>query len=334
MDSTIGAIEIGTMLSGVLFGLITSQTYVYFKTFPRDSRFTKGLVAALWIVEMVHTACIFDALYMYTVTGYGDPTSLIRFPVTLDVSIILHGATVIIVQLFFSQRISKFAQKTYYMSAIAIFILFVRFVAFIVSGVAATMMSTLLDFMQSWKSLILFDLISCALTDVMMSALLVYQLATRRSNVYKSTLAIVDKLIMWSVETCLVTTFTTLVVLVCFLTMKEKNFIWVGILLVQPKIFSNALLANLNSRSSLRDGAPDVHELTNEYSSCTQPNSPRFKPASGVTVSQETATFSDKFQSGGPVQVGPFLYSTESPQLVTPLEGGCPEPFSSNGLVG
>ncbi|KAJ7581925.1 hypothetical protein C8J56DRAFT_1056923 [Mycena floridula] len=314
-------------VSGVLFGLITSQTYVYFKTFPRDSRFTKGLVAVLWVVEMLHTACIFDALYMYTVAGYGDPTSLIRFPVALDVTIILHGATVILVQLFFSHRISKFVQKTHYMSAIAIFILFVRFVAFVASGVAATMMTTLLSFMQAWKSLIFFDLLSCAMTDVMMSDGH-FGLSTCNTALesYLSTLAMVDKLIMSSVETCLVTTFTTLVLNASdlqhqFLTMKDKNFIWVGILLVQPKIFSNALLANLNSRSSLRNATPDVHELTNDHPYCTQPNShPRFKPTNGVSASQETVTFNDKLQSGSPVQGGPFPYSTESPQLATPLK--------------
>ncbi|KAJ7757947.1 hypothetical protein B0H16DRAFT_657183 [Mycena metata] len=252
MDSTIGAIEIGTLLSGVLFGLITCQTYVYFKTYPRDAGFTKGLVAALWVVELVHTACIFDALYMYTVRGYGDPASLIRFPLALDATIILHGATVIIVQLFFTYRISKFVQKTYYLFGTAVIILLVRFVAFVVSGVAATKMTALINFMQSWKSLILFDLISCAATDVMMTAILVYQLASRRSNVYKSTLAIMDKLIM----------ITTIAMMVCFLTMGEKNFIWIGILLVQPKIFSNALLANLNSRSSLREVRSDVLEMT------------------------------------------------------------------------
>ncbi|KAJ7579767.1 hypothetical protein C8J56DRAFT_1104743 [Mycena floridula] len=328
MDSTIGAIEIGTLLSGVLFGLITSQTYVYFKTFPRDTRFTKSLVAALWIVEMVHTACIFNALYMYTVAGYGDPTSLIRFPLALDITIILHGATVIIVQLFFTHRIAKFVQKTYYMSAIAIFILFLRFAAFIVSGVAAAMMTTLLSFMQSWKSLILFDLISCAITDVMMSGILIYQLAMRRPSAYKrslllyslvpdsihlSTVAIMDKLIMWSVETCLVTTFTTITMLICFLTMKD-NFIWIGILLVQPKIFSNALLANLNSRSSLRDNGSDAQEMTPR----SLP-SPHLQPPSGVTVSQESATFNDKYQLASPVKVGPFPYATQCPDPETAL---------------
>ncbi|KAF7351911.1 Retinol dehydrogenase 12 [Mycena venus] len=292
MNATLGAIEIGTLLSGVLFGLITAQTYVYFKNFPRDSRFMKGLVFALWIVEMAHTACIFDALYMYTITAYGNPTSLIKFPISLDVTIVLHGTTVIIVQLFFTHRMSKFLKNKYYIPVILSVgaVLLVRFIAFLVSGVAAVRMSTLLTFMQSWKSLILFDLLSCAITDVIISAILVYQLAIRRASAYKSTIAIMDKLIMWAVETCLVTTFTTMVMLVCFLTMKQ-NFIWVGILLVQPKIFSNALLANLNSRTGFRDHGSVVQEFSGK------PNSHQmicFKPGSaGVTVSQETATIKD-----------------------------------------
>lgn len=52
------------------------------------------------IIELAHTACIFNALYIYTVKAYGDPTSLIKFPIALDVTILLHGATVIIGTLF------------------------------------------------------------------------------------------------------------------------------------------------------------------------------------------------------------------------------------------
>ncbi|KAJ7302918.1 hypothetical protein DFH08DRAFT_977487 [Mycena albidolilacea] len=282
MDATI---EIGTVLSGVLFGLITSQT-VYFKTFPKDSRFCKVWVGALWIVELVHTACIFNALYMYTVTGYGDPSSLERFPVSLSVSIALHGAAVIIVQFFFTYRISKFVQKMHYLFVVAVCLLFVRFVAFIVLGAAAAKMTALSDFMRSWKPLILFDLISCGATDVMMSSFLVYQLARGRSYVHQRTLALMDKLIMWSVETCLVTTASTVAIIICFLTMGE-NFVWLGVLLVQPKIFSNALLANLNSRSAFRDAASsNFHEMTLSR--------PHFSPGR-VTMSKQSETFNDKF---------------------------------------
>ncbi|KAJ6509580.1 hypothetical protein DFH09DRAFT_1436564 [Mycena vulgaris] len=187
----------------------------------------------------------FNALYMYTITAYGDPRSLIKFPITLDVTIVLHGATVIILQLFFTHRKSKFLPNKYYIPVILSIgaVLLSRFIAFLVSGVAAVRMSALLTFMQSWKSLILFDLVSCAIIDVIISAFLVYQLPIRRA------------------KTCLVTTFTTMVMLVCFLTMKQ-NFIWVGILLVQPKVFSNALFANLNSRTGFRENGSVVHEFS------------------------------------------------------------------------
>ncbi|KAJ7257501.1 hypothetical protein B0H12DRAFT_1070418 [Mycena haematopus] len=299
MDATIGAVEIGTLLSGVLFGLITAQTYVYFKSFPHDARFIKGLVLGLWIVELAHTACIFNALYIYTVKEYGDPTSLIKFPIALDVTILLHGVTVIIVQLFFTHRMSKFLRNKLYIPIIAAAILVLRFVVFVVTGAAATMMSTLVDFMQKWKPLILFDLISCAITDVMISAILVYELAIRRTSAYKSTLAIMDKLIMWSVETCVVTTITTMIMLVCFLTMKQ-NFVWVGILLVQPKISTLAPVCALLIQKF-------TTILLSSIVCLYQPKSNiRFKPPTGTgsIVSRESATIEEDLKSSAtPVDV-------------------------------
>jgi hypothetical protein len=154
------------------------------------------------IIELAHTACVFNALYIYTVKAYGDPTSLIKFPISLDVTILLHGATVIIgtlfvvlwpcssliepvVQLFFTHRMSKFLQNKFYIPIFAATILVARFVVFVFTGAAATMMSALVNFMQQWKSLILFDLVSCAVTDVLISAILVYQLVVRRATAYK-----------------------------------------------------------------------------------------------------------------------------------------------------
>jgi hypothetical protein len=47
----------------------------------------------------------------------------------------------------------------HYLFIVAVFLLFVRFVVFIVLGVAAAKMTALSDFMNSRKPLILFDLI-------------------------------------------------------------------------------------------------------------------------------------------------------------------------------
>ncbi|KAE9410230.1 hypothetical protein BT96DRAFT_367245 [Gymnopus androsaceus JB14] len=61
----------------------------------------------------------------------------------------------------------------------------------------------------------------------------------------------VDKLILWAIETGALTSIIGIAILVCLLTMRD-NFVWLALLLILPKIFSNTLLANLNSRADLR----------------------------------------------------------------------------------
>lgn len=45
-DSTVGAIEIGALISIFLFGLVTVQTYTYVQRYPKDSLMLKLLVSA------------------------------------------------------------------------------------------------------------------------------------------------------------------------------------------------------------------------------------------------------------------------------------------------
>ncbi|KAI0801895.1 hypothetical protein BC629DRAFT_150904 [Irpex lacteus] len=48
LDSTLGVLFIGFMLSTVLYGLSTFQMHVYFTRYPRDGRRTKALVLLIW----------------------------------------------------------------------------------------------------------------------------------------------------------------------------------------------------------------------------------------------------------------------------------------------
>jgi hypothetical protein len=48
--ATIGALEIGVLLSSFLFGIVTVQTFMYFKKFPNDTWMLKLLVRTTHIV--------------------------------------------------------------------------------------------------------------------------------------------------------------------------------------------------------------------------------------------------------------------------------------------
>ncbi|KAJ7440199.1 hypothetical protein FB451DRAFT_142098 [Mycena latifolia] len=83
------------------------------------------------------------------------------------------------------------------------------------------------------------------------------------------TVALVDKLIAWTIETGVVTSAAMLVTLICFVTMKG-NYIWLGCFVVTARSYSifKPLLANLNSRASLRA----MNDLTQLHFELTSPS--------------------------------------------------------------
>jgi hypothetical protein len=49
-----GALLIGTLVSYALFGVTTTQVYIYYGRFPQDSWRLKSLVVAAWYVHCLH----------------------------------------------------------------------------------------------------------------------------------------------------------------------------------------------------------------------------------------------------------------------------------------
>ncbi|KAJ7857324.1 hypothetical protein B0H14DRAFT_2578460 [Mycena olivaceomarginata] len=74
--NNIGAYEIGVLLSCVLFGVTTTQTYIYYSRFADDSRKLKGLVALVWVCKFAHALCIGHTLYFYTISGDDHPDAI------------------------------------------------------------------------------------------------------------------------------------------------------------------------------------------------------------------------------------------------------------------
>lgn len=48
LDSTFGALEIGTLIAVFLFGVVTLQTDFYFREFQNDKQWLKGTVFLVW----------------------------------------------------------------------------------------------------------------------------------------------------------------------------------------------------------------------------------------------------------------------------------------------
>ncbi|KAJ3885808.1 hypothetical protein GG344DRAFT_82321 [Lentinula edodes] len=254
-DATLGALEIGILIAGVLFGVITAQVYIHHQSFPNESIWIKhGMVDLMWMIELGHTICIFHAIYFYTVIHFGDTDVISVLPVSVGAAVVLHGLVLLIVQGFFTYRIALFSGKPHIIPALSGILMFCQMLAVYTLSAQLITVATksLKDFMDKWEWLMFTVLILRAIADVLISGSLVYHLVHSRDGAYRSTVAIVDKLILWSIGQ----RFQPFVSPSTDESVLETGIVtsMLGILsIIFNAVFSNAMLANMNSRVKLRN---------------------------------------------------------------------------------
>ncbi|KAJ7020178.1 hypothetical protein C8F04DRAFT_1051150, partial [Mycena alexandri] len=245
--STIGALQIGVSVSVLLFGITTSQAYVYYSRFPEDSANLKVLVAFVWCCELGHAICIGHGLYTYTISDYGQPERLFGpMPKSVVLAVFFTGVIEPCVQSFFSFRIYGLSKKLY-IPVLSWILSFVRLAENMVGVAAALGMKSMQGYLAQWEWLITADWCISVTNDVVITVTLVSLLHLQRTNAHKRTALLMDKLIAWTIETGMLTSIMSILTLALFLREKE-SFIWVSVYFVAPRLFSNSLLASLNSR--------------------------------------------------------------------------------------
>ncbi|KAJ6469352.1 hypothetical protein C8R45DRAFT_1016757 [Mycena sanguinolenta] len=277
-DATIGAFQIGVLVSYMLFGVTTMQAYIYFGRFPNDNPKFKALVAFVWICEVGHAVCIGHTLYIFTVKDFAQPLLLFGpVPKSFETSVLLSGAVGTCVQGFFGFRIYTLCRKLY----IPILIWLMGFSCLLgcfIIFVVGLKMTSLEGYIAQWGWLATSIWSVSTANDLTITATVVFLLYQQRSKVQKRTAALVDKIILWTLETGFLTSVTGVMALVFFVRMKE-NFIWVAFFAVTARLFANSLLASLNSRTTLRS----LHDVSMDLSTGSRYNSFNNVPMMKVT---------------------------------------------------
>ncbi|KAJ7918666.1 hypothetical protein B0H13DRAFT_2321223 [Mycena leptocephala] len=224
LDGTLGVIQVGLVLATWLFGIETLQTFNYYREFPKDPIGLKGLVGGIWFLELAHTITGWHAMYSVTVTFYGQPQHIFEPPLTLVLPVLFHGLIALAVQTFFVYRVR------------------------VVSGKATVY--SVDDDIQLGR-----DAVSSLGpgVEITVAASLLYYLWNRRGADFSQTNRILDTIIIWTVESTLITTLSGIIQLILFLT-RRNDLSWILLFFIQAKLFSNSLLASLNGRTRFRAG--------------------------------------------------------------------------------
>ncbi|KAF7335039.1 hypothetical protein MVEN_02254200 [Mycena venus] len=214
-NPSLGALQIGVLISCVLFGVTTTQAYIYYTRFPQDSRKIKALVVSVWIFEAAHAICVGDGLYDYTISNYGNAERLSgALPKSLFASLLFGGVIAASVQGFFTWRTYTFSNKLFISLLISVMIS-VRLIGGIVLAVMGFRMTLLAPFEKKWGSLFTALFIISATNDLTITTTLVIFLRNKRHVAHERTMALIDKLIKWTIETALLTSAASMITLAC-----------------------------------------------------------------------------------------------------------------------
>ncbi|KDQ57197.1 hypothetical protein JAAARDRAFT_207512 [Jaapia argillacea MUCL 33604] len=291
--NTFGAAYIGSMVTLVMYGITTLQTYFYFLRFPKDERSLKVLVSIVWVLDTIHIIFVCHAMYYYLITNYNNPPGLVDGTWSLYTSVALNVLIAFIVQCFFTKRI-------YILSSLRVRWWLTSVTALSVLGHFALGMETVVElFLKkelsrlseiTLNSALPFALLA-VLSDILVAGALCGLLWNNRSD-FKDTNSLVNNLIIWAINRCLLTSFVAIAEVIAF-AIRPMDFWFLAIDFVIGKLYANSLLATLNTRASVRakDGDPE--------SGRSDEVSTSFQLASAVRTDNENA-FSRNLLRVGP----------------------------------
>lgn len=315
LGCTIGAYEGGVMVALFMYGITTVQAYSVLRGFPKDLKRLKYFVVAVWLLEGVHSAQLAYSLYGITVLGFGQPDVLLNPLKKLSLASVTAGVTTASIQGFFAYRVHKIT-RTYATSFICTFLAIASLVGHIVLAITGFEAANVFVWQLKWRPVLAATLAASAAADMLIAANLCWGLWNRNREAFRGGAhMLVDQVIAWSIETCLLTTVCTILMLILFLTM--ESFVWLAVSFNISRLFSNAFLASLNGRKVLRkqlasqakfvmpqfrlgtDGVPTSTEIKFDI-----------KPAGDDVESRLVQTFKD--ESTGSLSSRPFPRSSSS----------------------
>ncbi|KAF8151239.1 hypothetical protein K438DRAFT_1943513 [Mycena galopus ATCC 62051] len=260
-----GPMLLGHLFNYALLGCAAIQLYVYVLAFPHDKVVVKALVYSVFFLDLLQTAFATHYAWYVLAGGWGDELALLSSPWTLATLAPLTALVAFLVQLFYSWRIWVISNGQKRFIPILAIIGLTATGSCIAGWYAGIRLPNLgsgplaqVNFKRSIKTFNLDPAVTTWLAgamacDILITITLVVLLTLRRNEALVVTKRIVHRAIRMAIETGAVTSAAVTIELALILNITTTSwYLMLGLFIT--KIYSNSLLASLNSRSPIFDG--------------------------------------------------------------------------------
>ncbi|KAF7327271.1 hypothetical protein MKEN_00304600 [Mycena kentingensis (nom. inval.)] len=337
---------VGTVVNFLLLGALAVQTYIYFVAFPNDLRQNKLVVTFILFVEILQTLGNAHDTVISLGSRWGDVDALDKVGWAWLSVPVLGGLLGCVGQLFFAWRIHIIGGRRVWVvpviiSAITLF----QFAAGVYTGVQITAAHRFSNLSFDSMQMTVAWLAATAFSDLLIVAAMVYYLLQARQPGFNSaTEAAVNRIIAITIETGIPCAVFALADLAIFVQTRGNTY-HLGICIWLCKVYSNSILAILNSRAHIGHPAALTDSSTavtfNSSSSMSQHRRSRYPQLNphGITITQSrmqfascespsSGTVADTLKSfrGKDLPLEPvYLFGSDTPSRRTPdLEKALP----------
>ncbi|KZP33578.1 hypothetical protein FIBSPDRAFT_924547 [Athelia psychrophila] len=253
LESTLGVLFIGFLISTVIYGFTFFQTYLYFSRFPNDPFWTKLTAGSL---------CV----YYYLIDQFLSPIGLLDATSTFCAENGLAILITFIVQVFYASRIFQVGGRSWLMLSLICTISLLAF------GFGITM--TVQIFKQKRLAALATPHMEAvaavsqglaALADIIIVVALNYALLPSRNPKMKAPEGYFDNFVVYFINRGVCFTIFQLTYMIVFVSMPSKQ-IWIPFHLVVSKLYVNTLLATLNSREMAHGRGVNEEDTMNQTS--------------------------------------------------------------------
>lgn len=249
-----GCILIAGLISAMLYGITILQTYIYYMTHcSGDASIVKFLVAATCILDTLHVSFTCHLLYYYLITNYGVPASLEYVVWSFPASALVNLLVIVVVQFFFAHKIYRLCRREIrWLVTVPIILLVLAQYGFGMVVVVLMFVDTNTSILtRTWYYSVTPSAATVSAAEVLITMSLCILLYDGGSySTCPRAKRLVNTLIIYAVNRCLLALLVSLGVLAVNV---DQQASWtMGLDLIVGKLYTNSLLASLNTREYLR----------------------------------------------------------------------------------
>ncbi|GLB45095.1 hypothetical protein LshimejAT787_1901730 [Lyophyllum shimeji] len=256
LDSTLGAVAIGLSVSCVVFGVLSTQVFLYYRRYPADRLFYKLLVGIIWTLELVDQILIVHFVYYYTITHFGDYITLLTGKVVWSVltEVAIAALVGILVKACYAMRVWRFSNRNIWITGIISFFILAQF-ALATLYVVRSFQWNRFDLTPKLRTYAAFSLAAGVATDILTASALAFFLRRLRTG-FKSSNSLVNRLTVYAINTGAVTSAISLSTLLLY-NLTPDAFYFIALYFLLAKFYAISLLCTLNTRKIIRGKGTD-----------------------------------------------------------------------------